>query len=321
MIGVARTMPLTRGGNPRRWKAPPIMRGIFAVMRHLPFSTLPWLKARASSLCGVAAGVLIYLALPTRLPAHGAYHERLRELVAAIEINPKDARLHFELAEIFCRHGDWALAVASADTADELSSGAFPTDLLRGEALLSGGKPGPARTMLDRFLARNPTNTRALLLRARARAATDGDAAALADYRAAVRADVRSELDYTREAAAALATHGCVGEALEAIDRAIVQIGPDPALLAQAFELEAANGRFEAALARVALLQAGAPRPEPWMIRRAQLLAQAGRSAEARRAWIAFLEHADGLPNLERGSRAMTAYVAQARAGQAALPP
>ena len=49
------------------------------------------------------------------------------------------------------------------------------------------------------------------------------------------------------------------------------------------------------------------------MAKRAALLAQAGRRAEARAAWQALIDHLAALPNLERGSHAMSILAEQAR--------
>jgi tetratricopeptide (TPR) repeat protein len=266
----------------------------------------------------LVAGGLLALA-PAR--AHGAFHDRLRELAAALEANPRDARLHFELARIFCQHEDWLFALAAADSADEFQPHAFPTDLLRGEIALGRGDPAKARAALNRHLAANPSSPRALVLRARARAALADAAGAIADYRAALRADARPEIDHVREAAAALARQGDRAEAADALARAIATFGPDPALLGQALEIEVAVGRFAAALARVDALQAAAPRPEPWLARRAQILAQAGNPGAARAAWIALQRHLEALPTLERGSSPMRALADQARAALATLVP
>jgi predicted RNA polymerase sigma factor len=52
-------------------------------------------------------------------------------------------------------------------------------------------------------------------------------------------------------------------------------------------------GRFEAALARVDRLGAGAARPETWMLRRGDILRQAGRRGEAAEAYRAALAGMD----------------------------
>ena len=265
-------------------------------------------------------GVLgMAFALTVPLHAHGALHERMQQLLAALERNPSEARAHFELAEVFVRHGDFSLALASADSADEFQPGEFPTDLLRGEALLGLGRPSLARVALGRFLKSQPAHARALVLRARARRATDGPDAALSDYRAALRSSPRPNPDHVREAAEVFVTCEQHDEAIQILAHALAQLGPDPALLQQALELEISAGRTDDALAHITALQAHAPRPEPWMARRARVLTAASRPAEARAAWLVLLTHLDTLPNLERGSPALLAHAAEARAALAAL--
>ncbi|MBM3854930.1 MAG: hypothetical protein FJ399_17550 [Verrucomicrobia bacterium] len=252
---------------------------------------------------------------------HGAFHDRLRELTAALEAKPRDARLHFELAQIFCQHGDWLMALAAADSADELQPGAFPTDLLRGEVLLAREDPAKARAALDRLIATRGPTPQALILRARTKALLEGAESALPDYRAAVRQADRPGVDQVREVAAAFVRLGHRAEAADLLDRAIVEAGPDPALLLEALDLEIATGRFAAALRRVDALQAAAPRPEPWMARRAEVLAQTGDPAAARAAWLVLQRHLESLPNLERGSPALRAVAAQAQAALALPSP
>jgi predicted Zn-dependent protease len=124
-----------------------------------------------------------------------------------------------------------------------------------------------------------------------------------------------------REVAAALVRLGHRAEAADLLDRAIVEAGPDPALLLDALDLELSTGRFSAALKRVDALQAGAPRPEPWMARRAEVLAQSGDTAAARAAWLALQRHLAALPTLERGSPALRTVAAQAQAALALPSP
>ena len=251
--------------------------------------------------------------------AHGSFHERIAQLAAIIERTPDDARAHFELAELFCRHGDWAFTLGSADSADEFKPATYPTDLLRGEAHLGLGRPSSARVALDRFLATRPGHARALVLRARAITAIDGHSAALADYRAALQTPAPPDPDHVREATDALVASGHRDEALQSLRRALASPGPDPALLQHTLQLEIAAGHIDEALTRIAALEAGAPRREPWMVRRAQVLTAAQRTVEARAAWTDLLRHLDALPNLERGLPALRAHAAEARTALATL--
>ncbi len=87
----------------------------------------------------------------------------------------------------------------------------------------------------------------------------------------------------------------------------------------KALELEVVLGRYDAALTRVEVLQQTAPRPEPWMAKRASVLAQAGRIRESQAAWQALITHILALPNLERGAHAMQLIAEQAQQALSSL--
>lgn len=282
----------------------------------------PRLGGRGVAVARLCRGLLVAGLLPAAIGwGHGAFHERFHELAAALAAQPRDASLHFALARLYCQHEDWLPALAAADTADELRPGGFATDLVRGEAELGRGQPERAEAALTRFLAMHPASAPARVWRARARLARADTPGALADFRAVLWRDARPDCDHVREAAAALAGQGCAAEAADALGRAIGEFGPDPALLGQALEVEVSVGRFAAALARVDALQAAAPRPEPWMARRAVILTQAGEVAAARAAWRALQQHLAALPNLERGSPPLRSLAEQARAALDAPAP
>lgn len=259
--------------------------------------------------------VLVFLGwgLPSPVWAHGSVDERIARLSAALAARPGDAGLRCELAAARCEHGEWMVALFELDEVDRIAPGKFATDLMRGEAYLVGRVPAAARRSLDRFIATQPGHAKALVLRARTHAALGEAAASVADYEAAWRATERPEPDLVQEVSSALAAHGRVEDSLRVLEAGIAQVGPVPGLVLLALEHETTTGRIDAALARIAALQRSAPRAEPWMAKRAALLAQAGRRAEARAAWQALIDHLAALPNLERGSHAMSILAEQAR--------
>ena len=112
---------------------------------------------------------------------------------------------------------------------------------------------------------------------------------------------------------------GLAGEAVQVLAAGIEKLGPIPSLALRAMEVEIATKNFDAALTRVEALRKSAPRPEPWMARRASVLAQAGRIEDSRAAWQALVEHLAALPNLERGSHAMSKLAEDARQALASL--
>jgi tetratricopeptide (TPR) repeat protein len=187
------------------------------------------------------------------------------------------------------------------------------TGLLRGDALLVAGEFPKAKEALGRQLVSHPECARAWLLRARAEERMGEETVSLADYREAFRRIASPDPDLVQEVATALATHGCEKEAAQVLATGIAKLGKIPSLVLRAVELEIAMKDFDAALRRVDEARQTAPRPEPWMARRAAVLAQAGRIEESRAAWNALAEHLECLPDQERTSTAMTRLAEEAR--------
>ena len=272
----------------------------------------------APALLAMTASVLLVLSAGPAL-GHGGFHQRLAQLAVALEKSPNDPALHFELADVNGQHGDWQMALLNLDRVEELAPGKFPTSLLRGQAWLTGGQPGKAKTALDALLAGQPEHARSRLLRARAAQRLGDAAGSLADYREALRRTPAPDPDLLQETAGALAAGGFPEEAVRVLAAGMEKLGPIPSLVLRAMEVEIATGNFDAALARGEALRKSAPRPEPWMARRASVLAQAGRIEESRAAWQALVTHLEALPNLERGSHAMSKLAEDARHALASL--
>jgi tetratricopeptide (TPR) repeat protein len=234
-------------------------------------------------------------------------------LTAAVEKNPSDPLLRFELANLYGQHGDLELALKDLDRVDALAPGKFLTDLLRGSAFLVAGQFTKAKEAFDRQLVSHPENARAWLFRARAERQLGHDAACLADYREALKRTPSPEPDLVQEVADALAMRGCQLEAAQVLANGIEKLGRIPSLVLRALDLELALKNFDAALRRVEEAQHDAPRPEPWMARRAAILQQAGRLDESRAAWKTLVVHLASLPDQERSSHAMTTIADEAR--------
>jgi predicted Zn-dependent protease len=255
-------------------------------------------------LAGAACAVLLAL-WPGAATGHENHDQRVAIITEQLRENPGDPALHFKLAETNCEHGDWQATLLNLDTVDRLAPGGFPTPFVRGQALLVGRQYARAKAALDPWLELHADDSAGFLIRARALDQLEPRAAALPDYRAALRFAPSAEPELFFEVAEALAANGCAAEAARVLDDAIRRIGPIASLMVQAIRMERAAGSFDAALARVDTLQRQGPRPEPWMELRAQILAEAGRKGEAEAAWRALLSHLAALPSAERSSTAM----------------
>lgn len=255
----------------------------------------------------------------TRLRADGTYHEKLLALDERLKSEPSYAQAWFQRGSLCLFNGDWQVALANLEKADRLAPGKFPTDLPRGQALAVGGHFAMARTVLDDFIAAHPDHAGAFAARARVLSRLERAEDSVADYRAALGRTPDAEPDFILEVADAMAKRGLNTEALAVIDAGIKRLGHTPALVVKAIEMEIAAAQFDAALLRVDAVRGTAVRPEPWMVKRASILAQAGRLAESRAAWREMLTHLEILPEQERTSHSMSVIAEQARVAIASL--
>lgn len=263
------------------------------------------------------AACVAFFAFAGSMSGHGAAPDRLEAIASALRAEPDNPALLVEQADLLVEHGDHAVARRALDRADRLAPGRFPTDRVRARLFFEEGLLPESLACLDQAVAAHPDDTEARFLRARVLRATGELQKSLDDY---LEACSRTEFvagDHAVEAADALAEAGKTSEAVSVLTKAVSSQGRMPSLLTRLIDLEIARGRTNEALAWVDAMRERAPRPEPWMVRRAELLAAAGRPEEAERAWTELDAHLRRLPSLERGSpllRPVTERVARALA-------
>lgn len=250
--------------------------------------------------------------------AHGDVHDRIAGVTRQLAATPTDAQLYLQRAELFRQDADWQAALADCDTAQPLDA-TLDAALLRGRILLDAGRPADALPVLDGYLSRHPQHTQAWVCRARVLTRLSRHDAAIADYREALQRNPQPEPDLVQECADALAARGKTADAVAVLDAGLTKLGALPSLALRAMDIEVGAGNFEAALTRAEAMRQHAPRPEPWLAKRASLLAQAGRLAESQAAWQALVGHLTALPDAERRSHAMSQFMLQARQALAAL--
>jgi predicted Zn-dependent protease len=229
-----------------------------------------------------------------------------------LEKTPDDAALHFRLAKAHQEHGECALALRALERVDELAPGKFPTAFVRGLALIDGRLWEVARGVLDGVLKAEPEHAGALAARARVLIELKETQQAIEDHRKAAVLTKDASGEFFTSWAETLRKHGQLAEAVRTVREGISRAANDPALLSLAVDLETESGEFDAALPRLDVLQKLWPRPEPWMVRRAELLSAAGRPEQARKAWEDLRAHILSLPNLERATPHLAETLAQA---------
>ncbi len=261
---------------------------------------------------------LAFLLTAGSLCGHGTYHELIEELDVEMKQRPNDPALITRRAFIHLEHEDWKTALVDLERATRLGADEGDLQYLRGRALAAGGMLKQAREELDAYIANHRDPGLARVERARVLSKLGETEAALQDYRAALQAAVVPEPDLVIETAEALHAQKLNEEALSVLSAGIEKISPVPQLVLKAMDYELAAQRYDDVLKRIDAMQACAPRPEPWMAKRASILAQAGRTDDAKAAWTTLRDHLLALPNLERGSHAMSRLLEEA---QTALKP
>lgn len=267
----------------------------------------------------VAAAVLLAATQPAS--AHGSFHEMMEELALELKARPEDSTLYVRRTRMYLEHEDWKSALIDIEHAERLGSDTSELDLLRAQALAQGGMTAQAEALLADYLQTHAESGAALRAHARVLMKMKRLEEALKAYRAALRRTADPEPDLYQEVAEALAAQKLHEEALEVLQLGIARRGNVPALVLKAMEWETATGHFDEALKRIDAMEQQAPRPEPWMARRAALLMQARRKSDAREAWTALRERILALPNLERGSHAISLILEETQKELAALAP
>jgi tetratricopeptide (TPR) repeat protein len=263
-------------------------------------------------------GALAFAATSGAL-GHGAVQAQIDAATAAIASQPRNAQLYLRRGELHRVHEDWDAALADFDRAAALAPGDDAVDFLRGRALEQAGRAAQARTTLDRYLARHPDHADALLARARALRALGEYQAAVADFTRALELMARPDPDVVVERARVELARGQPDRALAGLDAAVARLGPVASLESLAIEVESQHGRVDAALARLDRVALQSPRKEIWLARRGDILADAGRFAEARASYSAALLAIETLPLATRRTAAMVGLEARVR-GALATP-
>lgn len=246
---------------------------------------------------------------------HGTHDERVKIYSEKVRLDPSDLASRHALALAHVEGGAWQLALSELDAAEKLKKPDSKLDfsVTRAKALVAGGKLTEARLALDAFLEKSPADPQALFERSRVFDALQMPVESLADFRRAMAVIEHPDPALCLEFADKLVAQNLATEASKLIQKAIAEKGEMTSLVLKALDLETATSQWDLALTRIDFLENATPRKEPWLAKRAVLLAKAGRGPEARVAWTELLARINALPNLERGTPAMLQLAQDAR--------
>jgi tetratricopeptide (TPR) repeat protein len=273
------------------------------------------LKQDFRQLVRVFTGVVVLLMLLSSFArAHGGLHEQIVAVTAKIRQDPKNASLYLQRGELHRLHRDWPHAAVDYDRAARLQPSLTIVDLARGKMLFESHRLQQAKFVLDRFLRRQPNHVEGFITRARVLAKMGARVQAAQDFTQALTSTPEPEL-YLERAQVLAEDERYVEQALRGLDEGINRLGPLVTLQLLAIDLESRRRNYDAALARLDLIAAQSERKEMWLVRRAEILRNAGRIDEARATFKAALLAIESLPPDRRQNRAVTALELRARSG------
>ncbi len=252
-------------------------------------------------------GLLCFWGFPQASSAHGDIHERIEALTRKIKLASSNAELYLRRAELYRHHQDWQSALNDYERAAQLNPALHVVDLGRGRMFLAAGMYEQARSVLDRFLEKQPDNFDALITRGRALRQLDENLLAVADFNRALQKMAEPKPEYFIERAKALVAQGddSVDAAIRGLDEGLVKLGQVVTLQLCAIELQVRAGHFDAALKRIELISRQSRRQEKWTFRSAEILRRAGRVVEAKAKYVAALEQIESLPLRRQNTRSI----------------
>ena len=260
--------------------------------------------------------LLVWLVPPVFLRAHGDVDEHIAALTEQIRQDRGNPRLYLKRGELHRDRHHWAAAEADYNRAARLDPDLAVIELARARMLFESGRAPAALPRVDGYLARQPDDAEARVLRARILAKLLRGVEAAREFTQAIEQFAEPQPEYYIERAQALAREGPQhrDEALLGLDEGIQKLGPLVTLELHAINLERKRKNYDAALLRLEAIAAQSPRQETWLARRGEILLQAARPAEARLAFRAALEAVESLPPGRRSTPATVKLEGRLRA-------
>jgi len=273
-------------------------------------------------LCYFIALIVSGMALaPVDSFAHGDVHDSILRVTAEISQNPSNATLYFQRSELYRVDGDYTNALADLNRAAKVDPSIARVDFCRGRIQFDSGHLPEALALLNKYLAKKPEDTEAFSTRARVYRKLNEFKKAADDYTTAISMMHVPNPELYIERAEVLKALGKGEDALRGLDEGIRLLGPLVTFQLPAIDLEVFLKRYDAALTRIDTASARMQRKETWLMRRADVLKQAGRMEEAQKNYGDALAAIDRLPPTHRNTRATLDLEQRIRDGLASVTP
>lgn len=255
-----------------------------------------------------ALTVLLLLAL-LRVPllyAHGDVEAQIEALNQKIQQAPSHAALYVQRADLQRHLQHWALAEMDLATAEQLDKKISAVHFSRALLFMESGQSERALLSINRFLEIEPQRTDAHETRGRILFALKqyGESEVAFSRAIALRDTPTPDLYLARHEAILSQGSAAQSRALTGLNEGISRIGSVVTLELAAMDVERYMKRWDDALRRVDRIAALSARKEGWLVRRAEILTEAGKPAEAHDAYAEALRTIEALPPRTRSTNA-----------------
>lgn len=253
--------------------------------------------------------LLLFVISPLAL-SHAGFDDEIDELTERIGADPDNAELYWLRGDVNRIYEHWDRALSDFEVARRLDRKLYKTDLGIGRTYYDQGLYNEAISHLTRFLAREPGNIRGLQTRARARHQLGQYQQAVTDYTVAIEQFQPPKKPtpefYLKRAQSQEASGGRhIDDAIEGLEEGLQVLGPIITMELYIVELQTKYGQYDAALQRMDRIIDRSARKDAYLLRRSDILKQAGRSDEARQDLYSALDALDKLPGSRRNTRAV----------------
>ena len=248
---------------------------------------------------------------PFAVSAHDGLHEQIIAVSKKIRRSPTNPALYLKRGELYRLHGEWKSAESDFLRAERLNPALTAVALGRGKLWLDAKQFSRARTALDRYLLKQPESFEGTITMARVFAKLTETENSVKYFTQAIALAPNDAAEIYLERAEVLASTGKIEEALHGLDEGMKKLGGIVTLQMSAIDLELKRGRYDFALERLDNLAESMPRKESFLLRRGEILLQAGRPCEARASLIASQSGFDTLPVPRKNVRAVRSQMSR----------
>jgi len=259
----------------------------------------------------VLLSIAFVLLTSANVSAHDGLHEQIIAVTKEIKKDSQNFSLYLKRGELYRLHQEWKNAERDFNQVEKLNPNLTLVDLGRGKLWLDAQRFSVAKQVLERFLAKEPNSFEGLLTFARVLARLKETQKAFGYFTQAIVLSPPDSAEIYLERTQMLADAGKIDQALHGLDEGVEKLGGLVTLQSAAIDLEVRRKNYNAALARLEKLSAAMPRKETFLLRRGEILLQAGRICEARKNLLESLAGFNSLSSFRKNVRSVKEQIAR----------